>query len=345
MADEENDQRRSGAFGASTTQPSLLEAPNMKSYHTPLVPRKHARLQTQSVSTPNPKEAAPVSIKEQIKSNFGFTDSEDEGAGSENESLAISPVKRAPGSALYQDYSVLSDPTSSRLSMVPPPLPSSRASAPVQRAAGPFRFNISPLKKNRGVSERTNLLAQVEALRKEKFDATKSLRQKKLSKKRPPPAALEQSSLYEDVVEPSLPKIDDMMARVAEKRRGEEEVKQGGKRESSDKENSQHNSDGAGSPRKKVTGAKTSGESNKAGEKVKAVVGKTYGKRNQLAMRGSKEEEEENKEGVGNKKVLGQNTISKKPPVVTKQEKERKRWEGDVTSHFSEVDEFDLSFS
>ena len=44
-------------------------------------------------------------------------------------------------------------------------------------------------------------------------------RQKKLSKKRPP-AALEQSSLYEDVVEPSLPKIDDMMARVAEKRRG-----------------------------------------------------------------------------------------------------------------------------
>ena len=78
----------------------------MKSYHTPLVPRKHARLQvfwnistlsnilaparlfckfllfqTQSVSTPNPKETAPVSIKEQIKSNFGFTDSEDEGAG------------------------------------------------------------------------------------------------------------------------------------------------------------------------------------------------------------------------------------------------------------------------
>ena len=108
------------------------------------------------------------------------------------------------------------------------------------------------------------------------------------------------------------------MTRVAEKRRGEEEVKQGGKRESSDKENSQHNNDGAGSPRKKVTGAKTSGES-KAGEKTKAVVGKTYGKRNQLAMRGSKEEEEENKEGMGNKKVLGQNTISKKPPVVTKQ--------------------------
>ena len=110
------------------------------------------------------------------------------------------------------------------------------------------------------------------------------------------------------------------MTRVAEKRRGEEEVKQGGKRESSDKENSQHNSDGAGSPRKKVTGAKTSSESNKAGEKVKAVVGKTYGKRNQLATKGSKEEEEEeNKEGMGKKKVLGQNTISRKPPVVTKQ--------------------------
>ena len=110
------------------------------------------------------------------------------------------------------------------------------------------------------------------------------------------------------------------MSRVAEKRRGEEEMKQGGKRESSDKENSQHNSDGAGNPRKKVTGEKTSGgESNKAGEKLKAVVGKTYGKRGQLAMRGSKEEEEENKEGMGKKNVLGQNTISRKPPVVTKQ--------------------------
>ena len=75
------EERRSGAFGASTTQPSLLEPPSMKSYHTPLVPRKHARLQTQSVSTPNPKEAVPVSIKEQIKTNFGFTDSEDEEGG------------------------------------------------------------------------------------------------------------------------------------------------------------------------------------------------------------------------------------------------------------------------
>ena len=42
---------------------------------------KFLLFQTQSVSTPNPKETAPVSIKEQIKSNFGFTDSEDEGAG------------------------------------------------------------------------------------------------------------------------------------------------------------------------------------------------------------------------------------------------------------------------
>ena len=136
------EERRSGVFGASTTQPSLLEPPSMKSYHTPLVPRKHARLQTQSVSTPNPKEAAPVSIKEQIKTNFGFTDSEDEEGGSENESLAISPVKKAPGLmglALYQDCSVLSESTTSRLSMAPPSLPSSHAAAPVQRTAGPFR--------------------------------------------------------------------------------------------------------------------------------------------------------------------------------------------------------------
>ena len=41
--------------------------------------------------------------------------------------------------------------------------------------APPFRFNISPLKKGKVVSERAKLLAQVEALRNEKFDATKVL--------------------------------------------------------------------------------------------------------------------------------------------------------------------------
>ena len=30
---------------------------------------------------------------------------------------------------------------------------------------------------------------------------------------------------------------------------------------------------------------------------------------------------------------------------IKSQEKERKKWEGNVTSHFSEVEEFDLSFS
>ena len=32
-------------FHNDMLQPSLLEEPNMKSYHTPSVPRKHARLQ------------------------------------------------------------------------------------------------------------------------------------------------------------------------------------------------------------------------------------------------------------------------------------------------------------
>ena len=41
--------------------------------------------------------------------------------------------------------------------------------------APPFRFNLSPLKKGKVVSERAKLLAQVEALRQEKFDATKVL--------------------------------------------------------------------------------------------------------------------------------------------------------------------------
>ena len=138
-------------------------------------------------------------------------------------------------------------------------------------------------------------------------------RQKKLSKKRPP-AALEQSSLYEDVVEPNLPKIDDMMARVAEKRRGEQE--EGLKnRESSDKENSQSESDNSESPRKKAS-VKGSNES-KVGEKIKKVVGRTYGKKG-LVLRGNKEDEGEEEEGMSKKKMLTQNTISKKPPTATK---------------------------
>ena len=136
-------------------------------------------------------------------------------------------------------------------------------------------------------------------------------RQKKLSKKRPP-AALEQSSLYEDVVEPSLPKIDDMMARVAEKRRGEEEgSKVKGGRESSDKENSQ-SSENSESPRKNANS-----KASKVGEKTKAVVGKTYGKKG-LTMRSTREDDDE-EQGTSKKKVLGQNTISRKPPAVTKQ--------------------------
>ena len=56
-------ERRSGAFGLSVSEaptsslggPAISLAPTAKSYHTPTVPRHHARLQTQSVSTPNPK--------------------------------------------------------------------------------------------------------------------------------------------------------------------------------------------------------------------------------------------------------------------------------------------------
>ena len=44
---------------------------------------------------------------------------------------------------------------------------------------------------------RTKLLLEVESLRRQK--SNQIVRNKKLSKKRPPPAALEQSSLYEDL--------------------------------------------------------------------------------------------------------------------------------------------------
>ena len=146
-----------------------------------------------------------------------------------------------------------------------------------------------------------------------------SSRQKKFSKKRPP-AALEQSSLYEDVVEPNLPKIDDMMARVAEKRRGEQEELESKRRDkSSDKENSRSESENSESPRKKASVKGSSSESKVGGEKSKKVVGRTYGKKGQVS-RGSKEDENDEDEGsMSKKKVLAQNTISKKPPAATKQ--------------------------
>ena len=141
-------------------------------------------------------------------------------------------------------------------------------------------------------------------------------RQKKLSKKRPP-AALEQSSLYEDVVEPNLPKIDDRMARMAEKRRGDprEQVEGLKKRESCDKENSQSESDNSESPRKR--GSVRGSNESKVGEKIKKVVGRTYGKKG-LVLRGGNEDEGEEEEGMSKKKMLAQNTISKKPPAATK---------------------------
>ena len=112
MADR-GEERRSGAFGASTTQVTSSQynisqrldaaksaggAQHEELPHTlgaqearqasgfkgskASRPKKTCFLpQTQSVSTPNPKESVPVSIKEQIKTNFGFTDSEDEEGG------------------------------------------------------------------------------------------------------------------------------------------------------------------------------------------------------------------------------------------------------------------------
>merc|ERR1719435_427885 len=118
---------QSGVFGSTLPLPStstLPLPPPAKSYHTPNVPRTHARLQTQSVSTPNPKDVAPVSTKELIQANFGFTDSEDEELDrSQDNSLAISPVKPVaaanPVLNMFQDCSVLAGPSASRLSVLP----------------------------------------------------------------------------------------------------------------------------------------------------------------------------------------------------------------------------------
>jgi len=219
---------QSGVFGTTLPLP-----PPAKSYHTPNVPRTHARLQTQSVSTPNPKDGPPVSTKELIQNNFGFEDSEDEELDrSQDNSLAISPVKPVAGNPrnpvlnMFQDCSVLAGPSASRLSVLPSRalpsqargLPSTQARVPILQAVGPSRFHVSP-SKHPVVSARARLLQQVEESRRQRSNATQGSRHKKLSKKRPPPAALEQSSLYEEVGEQELPRIDQALARLAERGR------------------------------------------------------------------------------------------------------------------------------
>ena len=143
-------------------QPSLLEVPNMKSYHTPSVPRKHARLQVlkaprlqdlkKRVFFPRPSrcplqtqksrcrcrsrnrsrqtlDSLTLRTKKEGESDPLWVSAIQKGREafkfqnvrsrvfrfrSENESLAISPVRNHPGLALYQDLSVLSESTTSR---------------------------------------------------------------------------------------------------------------------------------------------------------------------------------------------------------------------------------------
>ena len=142
-------------------QSSLLEVANMKSYHTPSVPRKHARLQVWKAPRLNLKICFPrpsrcplqtqkrqcqcrsrnrsrqtldsltLRTKKEGESDLLWVSSLFKILGrevlkfqnvlsqvfrfrSENESLAISPVRNHPGLALYQDLSVLSESTTSR---------------------------------------------------------------------------------------------------------------------------------------------------------------------------------------------------------------------------------------
>ena len=68
--DQDNDRDRSGIFGNS------LEIPS-RNYKTPSIPKKLSRLHENS-STPTQKSKTPaLSVKEQIKNNFGFDSEED----------------------------------------------------------------------------------------------------------------------------------------------------------------------------------------------------------------------------------------------------------------------------
>merc|ERR1712059_76617 len=140
---------------------------------------------------------------------------------------------------------------------------------------------------------------------------------KKLTKKAPKhkteASGLEQSSLYEDLRAESVSSGGAPLIQT--------KLVLGGNRKEDKKKEQQSNSD------------KENGDNNNTGDKEKKsnlTVSRTYTRKNA---------------STGNNSILGQTEkILKTPKKQNKQTKKAESWAQLQTSHFSEVDDFDLSF-
>jgi len=359
---------RSGVFGAT------LPVPSSKNYKTPAIPKKISRLQSDNSSTPNQKDVSkpfPVTIKEQIKCAFGFDDSEDDEVVSENESISISPVRKVSNPALdmLDNESVLSSisttsgaSATNRLSSIQgsimgvnlsrgPQIPIIRKPAESKRN-GPFRLNLPPPST---LSVERHLLAQVKALKE------KDVKKKQMTGKKPsrfsPRKPIHSSTINGDPIHSStlldfdrdVPKPKnayEMMKEASQnpKEKAKKLVKKVTKNPPTLEQSSLYEDPPAEpcnlaklSDRKSDNqkhSDKENSDNNSPLKPKKPVVSRVYKRKSMNASVASKPS------------ISFDQSIPKKTPKKeTKQEKAIKQWTQLQTSHFSEVDDFDLSFS
>jgi len=359
--DTGEDINRSGAFGASLSVPS-------KNYKTPAIPKKISRLQSDNSSTPNQKEASkplPVTIKEQIKCAFGFDDSEDDEVVSENESLSISPVRKVTNPALemLENESVLSSISgTNRLSSIQGSTLGANISRghqipiirkPAQpKKDGPFRLNLPPPNAH---SVQRQLLAQVKAL-KEKDKKKKIIAGKKPSRFSPR-KPMHSSTMHGDPIHSStlldferdVPKPKnayEMMKEASQNPR--EKTKKLVKKATKNPPTLEQSSLYEDPPVDPCNLDKLSGQKSdiqKLSDKENSDINSPQKPKKPAVSRVYKRKSLNTSAAVKPSVSFDQSVPKKTPKKVTKQEKAIKQWTQLQTSHFSEVDDFDLSFS
>jgi len=316
---------------AEDNQPSHLKVPSSKVYRTPLIPKTISRFKDNS-STPNasvkPSVTAAMSVKELVKNAFGF-DSEEELSETDTTGLTISPVR-----GLGPSHSIL--PSNKQRESIYPIV--SGASNPK-----PFRVNIQ----SRKARVEQNLFAQVKAMREKELTATnpdKKKQQRRVSPRKggPRKGPILCSTLLEGVD-------------VPRQSRGKEMFEYSNKRQKKAVEEPLSESEASSlyediEPPGDVTGAADNVE-----EETRSRVSDKENTNN-TNMDSPKKPLKPLKPAVSRvykKKTVNQSSIVSfdqsssvlSPKKETKKDKQLKEWAKHQTSHFSEVEDFDLSFS
>jgi len=336
-------------------------------YLTPEVPKKiKSRLDKGSSSTPNlqPSREAPQTIKELINCAFGF-ESEDDLEESANESISISPVKKVtnPVLAMFGNDSVLAGQGSSRLSTLSrgtiggfsgtsrlssstrlPTLPV-RAPLPIltrepRRKGGPFRINLQPA----GPTVEQKLLAQVKDLKLKAKSGNNEINKKpRVGRRASPRKPLHSSTLLTDMAEIRKPRNAHEMLMEADRNKM---VSKRLMEESSlyEDPSTAHEEECPSKASKTDKPSETIEKtSDKENSQVVSPVKPVKITNNRVYKKKNVREKEKNSELVTTFDESS-STMKKTPKKDTKKERVVNQWAKLQSSHFEEVDDFDLSF-